>query len=372
MRLSTAPKAILEKAKRLLLDTGKIRQLATDPKLSQSYYPSEKRKSKPRILADLLLWRLRHGEVNTFYYAYGFDRQHGVNTEDYLPYRAFRKIRDQRNHRPKIKGDNYNYVCMLQDKFVFSQFLSSLGFPTPKNLAICDRASITWLDQMRTVPLEELLQDKTRHFDGFCKRLAGIQGKGVFPLKLSDGKLFVKSEEIDLDELRNRLDRPHLIQERIQQHEKMSSLHPHSVNTIRLVTFNNDGKVQVLSATQRIGTHGRSQDNWAAGGIIVRIDLATGRLHDEGLFKPGYGGRVREHPQTHVSFSGFEIPYFHDAVKLATKLHEYLYGIHSIGWDIAIAETGPVIIEGNDDWDGVIPMVLEKDFKQRFLEMYRS
>lgn len=90
------------------------------------------------------------------------------------------------------------------------------------------------------------------------------------------------------------------------------------------------------------------------------------------MYKPGYGGIVREHPQTHVRFSGFEIPYFHDAVKFATRLHSYLYGVHSIGWDIAITEAGPVIIEGNDDWDGAVPMALEKNFKQRFLEMYQT
>jgi hypothetical protein len=49
-----------------------------------------------------------------------------------------------------------------------------------------------------------------------------------------------------------------------------------------------------------------------------------------------------------------------------------LYGIHSIGWDIAITDNGPIFIEGNDDWDGTIAMSLESDFKSRFLEMYKG
>jgi hypothetical protein len=65
-------------------------------------------------------------------------------------------------------------------------------------------------------------------------------------------------------------------------------------------------------------------------------------------------------------------PYFHRAVDLVTALHTYLYGIHSIGWDIEITEEGPVMIEGNDDWEGGIPMSLEKNFKSRFLSMYQS
>ncbi len=138
------------------------------------------------------------------------------------------------------------------------------------------------------------------------------------------------------------------------------------------MTFNNGGDVQVFSAGLRIGTKGRSLDNWTAGGILLGIDLESGRVREEGFYKPGYGGRVSRHPQTDVPFSGFEIPYFNDALELAKGLHGYLYGIHSVGWDIAITEAGPIIIEGNDDWDGAVPMALEKNFKQRFLEMYRA
>lgn len=370
MHLLRVPKAISREVKLLLRGIKQIVSMTLGPKLSHSYYPFEKRKSKLDILRDLLLWLIRYREVNTYYYVYGFDRQNGVNIDEYMPYRVFRKIRNDKNFHPK-NASGYNYVCILRDKFVFSQFVSSLGFPTPKNVAICDSQSITWLDKMRTVSLDALVPDTELHFDGFCKMLEGINGKGAFPLALKDGKLFINDEEITVDQLKDRLDGQYLIQERVRQHGKMSELHPASINTIRLITFNNRGNVQAFCSAQRMGTNGRSLDNWTAGGILVGVDLESGRLYDEGVYKPGYGGIVREHPQTHVRFSGFEIPYFHDAVKLATDLHRYLYGVHSIGWDIAITENGPIIIEGNDDWDGAVPMALERNFKQRFLQMYQ-
>jgi hypothetical protein len=168
------------------------------------------------------------------------------------------------------------------------------------------------------------------------------------------------------------IDGPWLIQERVQQHSTMSALHPHSINTVRVITFNDRGNVRVFSAAQRMGTNGRHVDNWTAGGIMVGVDLENGRLRADGFFKPGYGGRVQHHPQTGVRFSGFEIPYFFDSIRTVTKLHGYLYGIHSIGWDIAISDSGPIIIEGNDEWDASSLMTLEDNFKPRFLEMYRS
>lgn len=370
MGISTVRKTMRRRGKQLLSDFKLLVQLILDPKLSQSYYPLEKRKSRLRILTDLVLWFFRYREVNFYYYVYGFDREHGFNVDDYLPYPIFYNIRNSKNFHPTAAA-GYNYVCILRDKFIFSQFVSSLGFPTPKNLALCDRGSITWLGDMRTVPLNDLLQDDNIQFDAFCKMLSGINGRGAFPLRLRENRLFINDEEITLDQLRDRLDGQYLVQERVRQHPKMSELHPHSTNTMRLITFNNGGKVELFSAAQRMGTKGRSLDNWTAGGILVGIDVATGRLREEGVYKPGYGGRVRQHPETQVVFSSFEIPYFQDAVKLVMKLHEYLYGIHSVGWDVAITAAGPIIIEGNDDWDGAVPMALENNFKQRFLEMYR-
>ena len=364
-------RALLREGARLWHDARQIPRMIFNTKYSQSYYPSEPRKSKPRIAVDLFAWLLRYRELNDYYYVYGFDRRH-ANMEQYLSYRAFRHIRNSRNYYP-AGGDGCNYICLLQDKFVFSQFVSSLGFPTPKNLAIVDQASVTWLNPMKTAPLEDLLRDGDLRFDAFCKRLSGISGKGAFPLSLRDRRLFINDEAITTTQLKDRLHiHQYLIQERVRQHATMSELHPPSLNTIRLMTFNNSGTVRVFSAALKVGANGRSLDNWSAGGILVGIDLESGRLRGEGVFKPGYGSKVREHPQTGVHFSGFEIPYFHDAVELAVRLHGYFYAVHSIGWDIAITDWGPLIIEGNDNWGGHIPMALEQNFKQRFLEMYRA
>lgn len=373
MQLLKAPKAVLREGKLLLRDAKQIGPMVLDPKLARSYYPGEKRKSKSQILRDLLAYFIRHREINTYYYVYGFDRQNGVNKDQYLPYRVFRKIRNARNLHPR-NAAGYNYVCLLRDKFVFSQFVASLGFPTPRNVAICNETTITWLDHMRSTPLETVLHENERQFDGFCKPLEGINGRGAFPLRLAGGKLFVNNDEITLEQLRERLGEggQFLIQERVRQIAKMNELHPESINTVRVITFNNKGNVQAFSAAQRIGTQGRSLDNWTAGGILVGVDLETGRLRADGIYKPGYGGIVQEHPQTRVRFLGWEILQFHATVELVTNLHRYLYGVHSIGWDIAITENGPIIIEGNDDWDGAVPMAVEQNFKQRFLQMYRS
>ena len=48
---------------------------------------------------------------------------------------------------------------------------------------------------------------------------------------------------------------------------------------------------------------------------------------------------------------GYDIPYYKEAENMVVKLHKVMFRSHSIGWDIAITENGPVIIEGNDRWE---------------------
>ena len=46
-----------------------------------------------------------------------------------------------------------------------------------------------------------------------------------------------------------------------------------------------------------------------------------------------------------------QIPFFKEAVEMAKELHSKLYRIHSVGWDIAITQEGPIFIEGNSRWE---------------------
>lgn len=343
-----------------------IGRLTFDRKLTSSYWPASARKSRARIFFDLFWWFLRHGEVNHYYYVYGLDRR-GARRRDVLPYRQFRRIRNSRNLRT---GRAYNYVCVLRDKFLFAQFVSSLGLATPKAHALLDAETVTWLDHDLRLPLANVLEHGAP-IDGFCKPLDGIQGDGAFPLRLAGGRAWIREREITIEQLRSRLQRGrYLLQARIEQHPAMSALNASSVNTVRLITFCNNGQAALFSAALRVGTRGQSIDNWAAGGLIVGIDPTGGTLRSEAFFKPGYGGRVWKHPDSGIAFSGYAIPYFQAAVQLVTRLHEHLRGIHSIGWDVAISPDGPVVIEGNDDWEGGIPMVLERDFRMRFLRMF--
>lgn len=365
MKLPTPVQAVAQKlvyTRNLFYD---LNSLVNDT--SQTYYPDHRRKSKWSILRDQLVWILRNKELNRYYYVLGLDRRDENKSRELIGYRKFRLLRDRYNHKPK--GLNFNYACMMRDKFLFGQFLTSLNVPTPKNVALINCKGITWLHNMEQSSLEAI---RHMNIDGFCKKLMGLKGEGAFPLRTENGKIYTENKEIRSSELKSKLDETYVWQERMKQHPEMARLHPQSLNTVRILTFNNNGKVEVFFCAMRMGTNGRSVDNYSAGGIAIGVNSETGQLFEYGQGKPGTIGRAYAHPNTGVRFSSFTIPHFQECLDIVCKVHRYLYGLHSIGWDVAITENGPVIIEGNDVWDGSFAMNTQENFKSRFLAMYQA
>ena len=94
-------------------------------------------------------------------------------------------------------------------------------------------------------------------------------------------------------------------------------------------------------------------DNISSGGCQVGIVLETGRLKKYGysLIQTMGVEILTEHPVTKTVFEDFSIPYFHQVRELVVKTARLMPGLRFIGWDVAIGESGPILIEGNSDYD---------------------
>jgi hypothetical protein len=243
-----------------------------------------------------------------------------------------------------------SYECVLKDKFVFGEVLGALGFPTPEIVAFCLGDRVHWTSPRRTTGYDELA--RLDRLDAFCKPFLGECAEGAFRLK-AEGGMFVRSgAEIPLAKLRGILEEGYIIQRYVVQHPAMARLHSNSVATLRLVTINAGDEIVLLESCLKMGTGASIVSNFAAGGLIGEIDPATGKLVKDFYGNPAHGGgRMQKHPDSGVVFDGFEVPFYFEAVAMAKELHRRLYGLRSIGWDIAIGPNGPVIIEGNDNWE---------------------
>jgi len=329
---------------------GEARKMAYDPELARTYFPDKELKSKPRIFLDILWWLVRFGEINVYYYTYGFDRKRGARMEEYIDYPSFKRIRNTYNSRVAIGRHTASYECVLKDKLVFSQLLKALGFATPEVFACCLGDRVLWTAPRRITGYDEL--GNVGGLSAFCKPFLGECAEGAFRLTV-DGKRFLRNgAEIPIEELRHILREGYIIQSYVAQHPRLAALHSHSVATLRLVTIRSGTEIALFESCLKMGAGKLIVSNFAAGGLIGEIDPATGRLVKDFYGSPAHGGgRVQRHPDSGIVFEGFEVPFYFEAVATAKELHRRLYGLYSIGWDIAIGPDGPVIIEGNDNWE---------------------
>lgn len=362
-RLPGAPRVFrLARAMRLVPEA--VRSV-TDPERSRTFYPDAPRKGTLRMIADQLGYLFRHSEVDTRYFMYGLDRA-GVGRDAVVEYPEFRRIRD-RGHAARSPS-GLSYACVMEDKYLFGQIAASFGFPSPRNLAFVDQGMVQWIGERDRQPLEALLG---RNLDGFCKPLAGISSRGVFALRIKDGTVEIDGELSTLSDLRARLSERYLVQERISQHPDLARLHPPSVNTLRVTTVLEEGNARVFRTILRMGRDGASYDGHGAGGIGVSADVESGRLNQLGLARAGSNpGWYDHHPDTGIRFDGLVIPFFEEAKTISCQFHEALPFFHTIGWDVAITQVGPLIIEGNENWGATIHVSIEPGFKNHFLDLY--
>ena len=142
-----------------------------------------------------------------------------------------------------------------------------------------------------------------------------------------------------------------IVEEYLIQHPVMSGLYPHSVNTMRIASVcwadeeTGEDHFEIAYATLRMGSGGSNVDNFTTGGMVASIDLDTGITLTDGV---DISGRTYpKHPDTGTVIKGFKIPFFKESLELIKAGGSHIHGY--IGWDIAITEKGPVLIEANID-----------------------
>ncbi len=131
-----------------------------------------------------------------------------------------------------------------------------------------------------------------------------------------------------------------LVEDFVVQHHKIQELYGGSVNTIRMVTI----KGHLVFAAIRVG-NGKFVDNLNSGGMTTVVDLNTGVIRKPALDKAL--NLYEKHPISGVSFLGFEIPFFPQCVQLVEQAALEVPQMGYIGWDVAITEEGPLLIEAN-------------------------
>lgn len=322
--------------------------------LSPSYYPELQRKSENERIKENREWAQKYGEPNKFYNLYGLDLVGGNSADEYMDYWHFMTSRDEANRIGKVDSQ----VVLLRDKYLFYKYMKSQNLPVPEVFAIYKDGILYDDDELREITWAAL-EDRNDYFvkaiDGECASY--VKHINNYEQLLVEKRIFAHGA--------------YIFQERVHQSAGMNVLNPSAINTYRIVTINKNGVPYVLTSLLRVGTEKTGNvDNWAAGGLAIGLQ-ENGFLKKYGYYKPVFGLKTDIHPDTNVVFEQFKAPGYQEALNLACDAHKAFYGVRAIGWDIAISESGPVFIEGNDNWEISLNQATDRPLRKDWEEAIR-
>lgn len=280
------------------------------------------RSGKPRlfVMADMIWCGFRYRAGYTDYELFKMERANGKQRKTYVT----RGINDdlvRRYNAPELR-----HIFINKDEFNerFSEYLNREWMKFEEDEELC---------------IEKLTSYCKNKTEIVAKPRDEMCGKGVEILKLSD----FDSIKALYDYLRSI--RTGIIEDVIVQHEKMSSLYPDSINTLRMVTLNNGKAVTLVVAICRMGNGGRV-DNFLNGGMMTRIDTESGKfLYDAVNAKNEV---FSHHPATGTALQGFQVPMWDKCVELVKTAATVEPRVGYVGWDLAVTPDGPVLVEGNE------------------------
>ena len=133
----------------------------------------------------------------------------------------------------------------------------------------------------------------------------------------------------------------------VENHDKLNAVNPYALNTMRLSTLiGDDGKPYIFCMLPKFGLEKRIVD---VRGMHSPIDIDTGIITQK-----FHSGNVTTditydtHPTTGAVLKDFEVPLFKEATEMILEAAMEVPELRYVGWDVAVTNEGPVIIEGNN------------------------
>ena len=199
------------------------------------------------------------------------------------------------------------------------------------------------------------IEGKAAEPDQIAEFLASHESIIIKPCKGTMGKGVEKLDTKDLDReefCRRCREEELLLEELIIQHPALAALNPSSVNTIRVNSARGkDGRLRTVGACLKVGAAGSGADNFHSGGLAFPVDIESGKICGPGRDNSSIKDHPL-HPGTGESITGFQIPHWGECMALVTRAMDALPSLGYVGWDIAVREDRPVLVEGNISWPG--------------------
>jgi hypothetical protein len=244
----------------------------------------------------------------------------------------------------------------LNDKTRFAEFCAANGIRSVPTIL-----RLPGDDPQRPLPRRDL----------FVKPVSGRGGKGAERWDYIGSQSFSgpHGEQLTRSALLRRLVErsrhgPIIVQPRMLPHPDLATMTAGALPTVRVLTcLNTQGEPEVIAGVVRTSLgKNRTVDNLHAGGIGAMIDFELGTLsRATNLGSDARLGWLAVHPDSGAQIEGRILPCWNEVKECAVAAHRKFNDRVVIGWDIAVLEDGPILIEGNGNPD--------LDILQRFMRV---
>jgi hypothetical protein len=239
--------------------------------------------------------------------------------------------------------------AVFDDKRRFFEECSRFGLPTIPVIAEFEDGKLKKWAGNGKGPLPEA--------DLFAKPALGKCGQGVISYSFKGQGLYISEKGIPMSESRVLDDlaeaskqRPYILQKKFANHPDISAIAPGALCTSRIITCRlPDGGFEDIIAIFKMPTGLCCTDNFSTGGIAIALDKENGIL-GTAITKELDARRVDTHPDTGRKLAGFQIPCWEQVIELCLKAHAVFPTYAYIGWDVAVTDAGPLLVEGNLRW----------------------
>lgn len=338
---------MFKKTKKLLLDFYLMfyYAFAFKPK------PGSVIEKKGKVFYGFIQYFLRNGNFDNNYLIYEFYKASLDLSGSFIGRKELGRIKNSVENAMKLSAGsqtlNYDIVC--KDKFYNTSILKANGIPVIPNVALISDSLCIRTNGTASIP-EEFFAD--HEFPCIIKNVALEYNEGFYLFEKNENKYFLNGQEFLLDEIISKLKHGKWVVQRIvSSSDQIRKVNCSALNTTRIVTIFDKKDPLYLTGFQAFACGTEKTDSWGKGAIYVGIDPLKDELKGFGYFHPTRGAiqATEKHPDSNIIFNKFKINGLKNAVDLCIKAHRYCYFQFLIGWDVAITNEGPVIVEANEN-----------------------
>jgi hypothetical protein len=159
----------------------------------------------------------------------------------------------------------------------------------------------------------------------------------------------------------------YLFQTRLSPHPKIVDVVGDHIATVRMFVLVDDQGPTLLRASWKIPSGKAVADNfWRAGNMLGGIDVDTGKVIRVLLRTESGTEPIEQHPVTGASFNDLVFPEWGSMREVVIRGAAAVPTCHFQGWDVALTDRGPVLVEL--EGDGGHPLMEQLCFDSGLLQ----